>query len=178
MRTHEQSAGDHRHSDIQDTNCIVQQLIWYIGHGPSVLVLEGCAQHRDLPLDHLPARPSDGLAPLHARLEVEDGLDIICKLLTEPFIVRQRQVVQLTLAGLCERDCATRDVMSFTEWNLDAKRVNHSESVKHINDAYPFADEVVGKVSGEHVHGQCLTHFVAVNLAGISVFKFDGMKKF
>lgn len=67
--------------------------------------------------------------------------------------------------------------MSFTEWNLDAKRVNHSDTVKHIDNAYPFADEVIGKIGREYVHSQGLTHFVAVDLQGYSVLDFDAIKK-
>lgn len=61
-------------------------------------------QNGDLPLQHLAARPANGLSPFHARLKVEHGKYILVELLVQAPEVSQGELVQLTPARLRERD--------------------------------------------------------------------------
>ena len=76
----------------------------------------------NLPLHHLLGGTSNRLTTLNARLKVEDGLNVVFKFVTEVFVIRNSQVIQLTLARLSQGDRPSRDVMGFTEWDLNNKR--------------------------------------------------------
>ena len=76
----------------------------------------------NLPLHHLLGSTSNRLTTLNTRLKVEDSLNVVFKFVTEVLVIRNSQVVQLTLASLSQGDRAPRDVMCFTEWDLNNKR--------------------------------------------------------
>ena len=62
------------------------------------------SEDSNLSVKHLTARPADGLAALDARLEVKHREHVLVKLLMQVTEVLQREVVQLALPRLRERD--------------------------------------------------------------------------
>ena len=94
-------------------------------------------QHCDLPLHHLQARPADRFTPLDARLEIEDGLHVVPKLVAQLLVVCQGQLVQLAAPRLGQCNCASRDVVCLAERYLRPRSV--CDSVSETRAAHPFA---------------------------------------
>ena len=62
------------------------------------------SEDSNLSVKHLTARPADGLTALDARLEVEHGEHVLLELGVQAAQVLERELVQLALARLGERD--------------------------------------------------------------------------
>ena len=107
-------------------------------------------QHFNLPLHHLPVRPSDGASGLHTVFEVKYLLHVFVKLVTERLEVLKRELRQRALARLRESDGASRDMVRLSEGDLgqcqQGRRVDSG-----LIDTYPLAHQVVCQIRGKHI---------------------------
>lgn len=85
---------------------------------PDLLPLDLLSGNIDLSLDNLPGGSSDRVTLLHAVLKVEDVLDVICEVLGELLPLVHREVGDLDLVLLGERDGSAGDVVGLTEGDL------------------------------------------------------------
>lgn len=127
---------------------------------PSLLALNPGSRDIDLSLDDLPGRSADGVPLLDRVLKVKDILDILCEVLRQVLPLLQREVGDLALQLLGKCDRSPGDVVRLSEWDL----LVSLPCAATLGSAYSLADEVIGDVSGEHVHRQGLGHVLRVDL--------------
>lgn len=75
-------------------------------------------QNGDLSVQRPTTRPSNRRPPLHARLEIKHIHDVVSKLVVQVLVILHREIVELTLARLCQRHRASRDMMCLSEGYL------------------------------------------------------------
>lgn len=62
------------------------------------LLSKCCSKDRNLPLDHLSACTTNGLAPFNTGLEVKHSFDIFRELVIEGLEVFESELIELTLS--------------------------------------------------------------------------------
>ena len=83
-----------------------------------LLLIKDIPKNSDLSVYHFPARSSNGFTPLDTSLKVEDIANVVRKILIKILVILERQLVQLAFTRLGQRNCLTRYMMSFSEWDL------------------------------------------------------------